>query len=46
MVSDAKKSYSRQFGFPAVKAGKLAGGEAKTAVVDPTKGDGWLYRFV
>ena len=44
MVSASKKSYSRQFGFPAVKAGKAAG-DAKVEKLDPSKGEGWIYRY-
>jgi hypothetical protein len=44
MVSAAKKAYRRQFGFPAVTAGRLAGGtvEKKSHEV---KGEGWIYRY-
>ena len=45
MISAAKKSYRRQFGYPAVTAGKLAdaGTVKKTQEV---KGEGWVYRYV
>ena len=45
MVSAAKKSYSRQFGFPAVKAGKLAAATAVVQKSEESKGDGWIYRW-
>jgi hypothetical protein len=44
MISAAKKSYRRQFGYPAVTAGKLAEG-AVVKKSHEVKGEGWIYRY-
>uniref|UniRef100_A0A7S0QEA0 Uncharacterized protein n=1 Tax=Cryptomonas curvata TaxID=233186 RepID=A0A7S0QEA0_9CRYP len=43
MISAAKKSYRRQFGYPAVTAGKLTDA-ATVKKSHEAKGEGWIYR--